>query len=358
MAATLTLAGQPVELGGPPVTVTAGAKMRTVSPNGLADAVFEGGGMKGIGHVGALTYAEEIGLRWVNVAGTSAGAIVAALVAAGYTMADVKRIMQEEIDFPSFQDGRLNARLPELARKTWSFLRRYGFHTGNAFEHTMAKYLADRGVHTFRDLIIPDFPSDSPYRYRLRAVASDVSRGKMIVLPQDIAAYGIDPDELSVAQALRMSMSIPAVFRPVKLQHASATSFVVDGGLLSNYPVHLFDGDDGVPEWPTFGFNLREEENPTATIANPLKFGRAIWDTMFSAIDRRYIEEENWDRTIAIPTLGVKTEQFDLSRDDRKRLFQSGYDAAKNFFETWWDWDRHAQARARGVTMEKVEETA
>ena len=53
--------------------------------NGLkADAVFEGGGVKGIGLVGAVAFAEEKGYRWVNLAGTSAGAIVAALLAAGY----------------------------------------------------------------------------------------------------------------------------------------------------------------------------------------------------------------------------------------------------------------------------------
>lgn len=47
-----------------------------VSNNLLADAVFEGGGVKGIGLVGAIAVAEERGYHWVNVAGTSAGAIV------------------------------------------------------------------------------------------------------------------------------------------------------------------------------------------------------------------------------------------------------------------------------------------
>ncbi len=54
-----------------------------------ADAVFQGGGVKVIGLVGALTVAEQYGYRWVNVAGTSAGAMVAALVAAGYRAEEV-----------------------------------------------------------------------------------------------------------------------------------------------------------------------------------------------------------------------------------------------------------------------------
>ena len=61
-----------------------------------ADAVFEGGGVKGIGLVGAVAVAEEKGYHWVNVAGTSAGAIVATLLAAGYTAQGVVTILQWE----------------------------------------------------------------------------------------------------------------------------------------------------------------------------------------------------------------------------------------------------------------------
>ena len=57
--------------------------------NLMADAVFEGGGVKGIGLVGAVAVAEERGYQWVNIAGTSAGAIVAALLAVGYSVAEI-----------------------------------------------------------------------------------------------------------------------------------------------------------------------------------------------------------------------------------------------------------------------------
>jgi predicted acylesterase/phospholipase RssA len=51
---------------------------------------FEGGGVKGIGLVGAVAVAEERGYQWVNVGGTSAGAIVAFLLAAGYSASEIK----------------------------------------------------------------------------------------------------------------------------------------------------------------------------------------------------------------------------------------------------------------------------
>jgi predicted acylesterase/phospholipase RssA len=106
-----------------------------------------------------------------------------------------------------------------------------------------------------------------------------------------------------------MSMSIPFMFEPVreKLPASGETCYVVDGGLLSNYPVHLFD-EEGAPSWPTFGFSLREpsEARPVRTrIRGPVSMGLAIFNSMFSAMDRWYVEEQKWDRTIGIPTLGV-----------------------------------------------------
>ena len=79
-----------------------------------ADAVFEGGGVKGIGLVGALQAFEEAGFQWQNVAGTSAGAITAALVAVGYTAQETKMIMNERVDFHKFMDTAGIGRLPVL----------------------------------------------------------------------------------------------------------------------------------------------------------------------------------------------------------------------------------------------------
>ena len=69
-----------------------------------ADAVFEGGGVKGIGLVGALSAFEEAGYQWQNVAGTSAGAIVSAMIAVGYDAAELKEVMNTRVDFRSFMD--------------------------------------------------------------------------------------------------------------------------------------------------------------------------------------------------------------------------------------------------------------
>src|SRR5579864_2704485 len=77
------------------------------------DAVFEGGGVKGIGLIGALSVVESRGFSWGNVAGTSAGAIVASLVAAGYKATELKQIVGS-LNYNSFKDPTLIDRIPAI----------------------------------------------------------------------------------------------------------------------------------------------------------------------------------------------------------------------------------------------------
>src|SRR5436305_307633 len=83
----------------------------------------------------------------------------------------------------------------------------------------------------------------------VQVIASDLSKERMLVLPRDARdQLGIDPDELEVARAVRMSMSIPMFFDPVVHQNpanANEEHVIVDGGLLSNFPIWLFDCPPG-----------------------------------------------------------------------------------------------------------------
>jgi NTE family protein len=74
------------------------------------DLVLEGGGVKGIGLAGAYAVLEENGYEPQNVAGTSAGAITAALIAARYSAAELKEIVLS-LDFKQFEDKAWEDRL-------------------------------------------------------------------------------------------------------------------------------------------------------------------------------------------------------------------------------------------------------
>jgi len=307
-----------------------------------ADAVFEGGGVKGIGLVGALLEAEARGYRWVNVAGTSAGALVAALVAAGYRAEELARMLLD-LDYRRFAQPRGWGRLP-LVGLPLNLIFRLGLYPADPLEEWLAGLLAERGVHTFADLVLPEFAEDPRFRYRLRVVASDLSRRRLVVLPQDARRYGLDPDHLPVARAVRMSLSIPFYYEPVFLPlPGGGRSVIVDGGLLSNFPVWLFDSD-GIPPWPTFGIKIVEPgEGRPLKIRGPLSLLHAVVSTMLEAHDARYIEEADFVRTIAVPSTGVGTVEFDLSRERARALLEAGRRAARQFFETW-DFDRYVAA--------------
>jgi len=310
------------------------------------DAVFEGGGVKGIGHVGAVTVTEEHGYEFVNVAGSSAGAIVASFIAADYSGLEMKQIL-DDLNYLDFLDEGLLDRLPLLG-KPLSFIFEKGIYEGSYFEKWLRERLANKGVHTFGDLVLDDFKDKPKYRYRLQVTGADVSRGVLLILPGDIAQYGMDPDQLDVAAAVRMSMSIPFIFEPVLLKdRAGKTSYIVDGGLLSNFPVSIFDEDTADPPWPTFGYKLVDpDESQPNDIRGPFTLLYALFATMMEAHDARYIADADFVRTIPIPTLGVRATDFDLSRERSEELYQSGRQAAEEFFATW-DFERYkAEFRA------------
>ncbi len=303
-----------------------------------ANAVFEGGGVKGIGIAGALSVASEY-YSWMYVAGTSAGAIVASLVAAGYTAEEIRDLIFS-IDYRRFEDNDMVGKLP-LFGPAWNLKTNLGLYKGDYIENWIREALRAKGVENFGDLVVVNRSKDFPGRYRLRVIASDISTGQMLVLPQDISRYGMDPDKLQVARAVRMSISIPFFFEPVVVTYkgedgGEIKSYIVDGGLLSNFPVWLFDRGTGARGIPTIGFKLTgPNEERRHDIDGPISMLKALFSTMLEAHDNRFVEEKNFQRTIAIPTLGIRATDFSISEERIRSLYESGAAAAREFFKDW-----------------------
>ncbi|MFD1428049.1 NTE family protein [Kroppenstedtia sanguinis] len=289
----------------------------------FADAVLEGGGIKAFGLVGALSVAEEKGYEWKRLAGTSAGSLVAALLAAGYRSEELYRAM-EEYDFTLLTATTWYHRLPYLGPSIRLWVKK-GLYSGRPLERWVGEMLAKKNVYTFADL----------KERKLSIIASDLSRGSLLVLPHDLEEYGIPPEKLSVARAVLMSCSIPFFFDPVRVLHqpSKQTSYVVDGAVLSNFPVWLFDQKN--PRWPTFGFRFLSEETGGHPIEGPISLLRAMFLTMMDAHDNRHIKDQDRLRTIQVPTQGIKMTDFDLDKEKRKGLFDAGVEAAENFFKHW-----------------------
>jgi NTE family protein len=324
----------------------------------FADLVFEGGGVKGIGLAGAFSALGQRGFVPKSVAGTSAGAITAALVAAGYSARDLDAILLR-LPFKEFKDQTWQDRIPLVGRGA-GLLLELGIYEGRYFQDWIADLLKQKGITRFGQ-VVDDDAEDPDNRYRLRVIASDVTHRRMLVLPNDAEHLGIDPDEMEIAYAVRMSMSIPIFFEPVVHENPRTGDrhLIVDGGMLSNFPVWLFDCHGRDPKWPTFGLKLVEPD-PKVPIGHRIAkdahetdrgslvdFVKSLALTMMAAHDRLYLEQATYARTIAIPTLGVGTTEFEIERPRIEALYESGRKAASDFLGRW-DFQAYIEEYRRG----------
>jgi len=290
------------------------------------DGVFSGGGLKGFALLGACQVLEEHGIRFNRVAGTSAGSIVAAFIAAGYTAKEIETML-DEINLKDFLDPRKTV-LPLPFTKWLNLYFKMGLYQGKVLEQWFFDKLAAKDIVSFGDL-----PDGS-----LKIVASDLSNGKMLVLPDDLPDYGIYPEQFPISRALRMSCGIPFFFEPVKMRTPTGRTVVVDGGVLSNFPLWIFDDGDGKRQRPVLGMKLSRSasEKKKREIDNGLQLFEALSATMKDAHDERYISRQFERDIIFIPVEDYGATQFDLSEETKNELIQKGRQRTKAFLHSWY----------------------
>lgn len=327
-----------------------------------ADVVLEGGGVKGIGLVGAIARLEQ-DFSIERVAGTSVGALVGSLVAAGYSGTDLET---ELFDFPFEKVKHPDPldRLPIVGPMVSMAIQRGVWETTFVRDH-LAQLLARKGVRTFGDLRLPDTGSSlaADHQYRLVVTATDVTTGELLYLPWDYAdRFGLDPDRQDVADAVAASISIPFFFEPVTLvdTRTGTEHVLVDGGVLSNFPITVFDRTDRQPpRWPTFGLKImpRLPEGtpdlfPYARMV-PLPGIRHLEEVLATVVvgrDQTFLSQPCVQaRTMQLDTRGAGVVDFDLADAQKKELRDHGWQAADEFLTTW-NWDRYL-AKCRGTTL-------
>jgi NTE family protein len=249
------------------------------------------------------------------------------------------------LDYRKFADRDLLSRLTGPFGEALSLLVEKGLFEGSYLRDWLRDTLAQFGVRTFGDLRLPPDPGgDLPprHRYSLVVTVSDVSRRRLVLLPWDYRKYALDPDEQPVADAVRASASIPFFFEPVRMRPARADtdSLLVDGGMLSNFPIAVFDRTDGQPpRWPTFGVKLSGHPGTqpvTHEIGGPLSLAIACVETMFTAGDAAHVDEPCVQRrTMFVDTSGVSAVDFGLSPAKQRLLRDNGAHAAHKFLRHW-----------------------
>ncbi|MDQ0254814.1 NTE family protein [Evansella vedderi] len=284
------------------------------------DGVFEGGGIKVLAHLGAIDVMEEAGYEWNRLAGTSAGSILAALLAAGYNSKQLKELM---LDFP-FENIAQKTSLSKfpLVGPLVSLCVKNGMYKLSYIEEWMDEALRRKGILTFGNL-----PEN-----KLKIVISDISNNRMSILPDDLPFYGVDPKSFPISTAVKLSCSIPYYFVPGHIKN----HIIIDGAILSNYPIWIFD-TKGVPRWPTIGFRLSGQNiDPEAfKIKGPVSKTISIIRTMLEAHDKKYVNKEAAARTVFIEGIAVGTIDFNIQLKGKLHLIELGKIATELFLQEW-----------------------
>ncbi|MEE8490763.1 MAG: patatin-like phospholipase family protein [Acidimicrobiia bacterium] len=287
------------------------------------DGVFEGGGIRGIALAGAAAAAMDAGYAFRRAAGTSAGAMVASLVAAGYE-ADELREAVCKADWPALLDPMPWTRIPGIGKHI-SLMLHHGMYRGKMLEERWGRLLAAKGVRTFGDL--------SPGSLKL--VATDITHQSGVVLPEDLRQYGIDPMGFSVARAVHMSAAVPFVYVPVRLPHRNADGEVVlmsDGAMASRFPLEVLQPSEGRP---IVGFRLSDDDatHEYAPIRGPIALAIAVIGSGMGAretLPRLALEP---GRVVTVPAERDVLD-FDITPQEARQFFDAGRVAAAEWFVT------------------------
>ncbi|KPJ94473.1 MAG: patatin [Gammaproteobacteria bacterium SG8_11] len=324
--------------------------------------VFEGGGVKGIAYVGAMQVLDDLGIlpNIKRVGGTSAGAINATLFALGFSNAEQRTILKK-LDFNNFMDDSWG-----VVRDTDRLLEKYGWYKGDFFHEWISKLIKKKLGNP-----------NATFKYLKEAGNPDLFVYGTNLSTQFGEVFSIEhTPNMRIADAVRISMSIPLFFASIRNPRDDV---YVDGGVLNNYPVKLFDREKYIsPEdlnkmgrktpyydkenkiflkkqpnsspyiynKETLGFRLDSKqeigvfrygaEPAHQKIDDFFDYVKALVGTVVESQGNSHLHSDDWQRTIYIDTLGVGTTDFNLSDVKKKQLEESGVKGATTYFK-WYD---------------------
>lgn len=310
--------------------------------------VFEGAGIRGIAYSGAIKQLEEKGVmeHIEKAGGTSAGAITALMVSLGYRSTEIYELISAT-KFHRFNKGGF-----------WVFgglhrmNKRFGWYKGRKFEQWLEAVIeaktGDPDI-TFQGLVDEGF-------LELYVTATCLNRQEMLVFSQ--AAY----PAMKVKDAVRVSMSIPLYFEAnfidregrmyKNLSDKPGLDVVVDGGIIGNYPIALFDNyvEDSsgqaqrLPNYQTLGVRIDSDEQIAhdkdglglaALEINDFKsYIEAFYVLVLEQMNRSSLTEADWERTISVSSVGISPRIKRMKPEEKQRLMRSGEQAVMDFFRS------------------------
>lgn len=328
--------------------------------NTPTNLVFQGGGVWGIAYLGALQYLYQSGIlkNVKRAAGTSAGAITACIVS--FNLPFEKTIaIADTLDYKKIPQ---ESKYPELLKVTEPALRefeaifgdlgnlyrlitKFGWYSSEYFYGWLKEQIADQFDHTKKlpPYTFADFKDASIHKeqrpfYDLYVIGTNLSYRSSTVF-----CYENTP-QMEVAEAVRISMSIPLFFEAAEydMEAARASEDVFcDGGVLWNYPINIFDGQPGQEQqeteknMDTLGLRFLSKAE-YHEIHNLLDFINNLFHSQLR-VQQNYFNNSPQDvaRSIQINPGEVSFIDFDITVGDKSylSLYQQGYQAARDYFD-------------------------
>lgn len=293
----------------------------------IKNIAIQGGGIRAIAYVGALKeLSDQNKLNTVlRFAGTSAGALVASLLAVGYTVGELITLMSA-MDIRKFKMG----------YNPFRIFTKYGIHSGNYILSFVRDAIAKapgknfRASSTFREL----HEKGAKELYIFATNMNDLSIMEF--------SFTNTPD-LPVAEAVRASMSIPIYFKAWRFSEPSHSEHLyADGGIAYNYPLSFFDSERFLPAGEivnseAIGLYLQTPKTVTKFLRplgfnTPVHYIAHLFETLLKAQSIDFgMEPEMENRTIIIDDLGIAATDFAITSEDQQRLVASGKKAAQAY---------------------------
>jgi NTE family protein len=317
---------------------------------------LEGGGIRGIAYAGAFKVLEEKGVikNIENVAGTSAGAIAGLMISIGYNATEMDSILMS-LPFEKFNDGKGG-----LLGKYKRVKRKFGVYKGDKFEEWLQNMLLQKtgNAHlTFDDLHALKL-NNNLYK-DLYCTGTNISKQRL-----EVFSFKNTPN-FSIATAVRISGGIPIYFTPIalddslqKIEQGDTTSYInyyVDGGMLCNYPISMFDSckaggeallcNDLIFNNQTLGIKLERQVQidsflnnsnviPAFNPKNMNDFMGAFANLTMETMARKYPNLENEKgRTIYISDGGIHARIKKISVKNKQLLYDNGVKGTEIFFQ-------------------------
>lgn len=287
--------------------------------------ILEGGGALGVSYIGAYKALLRRNYKIKRCAGTSVGSLMAALIIAGYTPEELETIFFGN-EFEKFlKDSGLGKKIPPY--KALNLFLKKGVYDSGVIEEFIGDLLSRKGIFTFSDVM-------KKGKNKLTIIAADVTNRRLVIMPDDLKLYGIDPESFSVAKAIRMSCAIPVFFTPVVLENNNKLNYIVDGGLLSNFPVWVFDVE-GETKNPTYAIKIDEKPSNTSRGKDDIfSYVVDILNTPLNDDRVVYVRDKEKLNVINIKNDGLlKSTDFYRLNDFKNVLYTLGYSTVEEYLD-------------------------